>query len=100
MNDIKNICFFGGGSWGQALAITLARTGYPTSILVSDKKRKEILNSNNSNKSKDIMKVLSFLTNRSYHNVHTFQDERWDAFVASCDILRHGLLLLIVAAKD
>ena len=54
MNNFKNICFFGGGSWGQALAITLARTGYPTSILVSDKKRKEILNSNNSNCFPDI----------------------------------------------
>ena len=38
MNNIKNICFFGGGSWGQALAITLARAGLPSSILVSDKK--------------------------------------------------------------
>ncbi len=48
MNNIKNICFFGGGSWGQALAITLARAGHPSSILVSDKKRKKILNSNKS----------------------------------------------------
>ena len=54
MNDIKKICFFGGGSWGQALAITLARAGHPSSILVSDKKRKEILNSNKSSCFPDI----------------------------------------------
>ena len=48
MKEFKNICFVGGGSWGQALAISLARAGYSSSIMVSDQDRKKILNENKS----------------------------------------------------
>ncbi len=48
MKKIDKICFFGGGSWGQALAITLAKSGYQSSILVSDQERMHLLNNNKS----------------------------------------------------
>ena len=54
MQKFKNICFVGGGSWGQALAITLARCGVKSSILVSDEKRMIMLNKNVSSCFKDI----------------------------------------------
>ncbi len=48
MNKFHKICFIGGGAWGQALAITLARIGYRSSILVSDPERAKIINENKS----------------------------------------------------
>ncbi len=42
----NKICFYGGGSWGQALAITLANKGQSSSILVSDQNRMISINNN------------------------------------------------------
>ena len=50
----KSICFIGTGSWGQALAITLAKSGIKSSILVSDEKRMILLNKNKSSCFKDL----------------------------------------------
>ncbi len=40
----SNICFYGGGAWGQALAITLASLGYKSTLIVSDKIREIDIN--------------------------------------------------------
>ena len=54
MKKFNNICFAGGGSWGQALAISLARAGHNSSVMVSDEERKNILNDNKSSVFPDI----------------------------------------------
>ena len=43
VNSYK-IMFYGGGAWGQALAIALSNCNTNSSILVSDKKRMQSLN--------------------------------------------------------
>ncbi len=40
----SNICFYGGGAWGQALAITLASLGNKSTLIVSDKIREIDIN--------------------------------------------------------
>ena len=44
MTTSDKIIFYGGGAWGQALAIALSNCNAKSSILVSDKKRMESLN--------------------------------------------------------
>ena len=44
MTTSDKIVFYGGGAWGQALAIALSNGNAKSSILVSDKKRMESLN--------------------------------------------------------
>ena len=39
MTTSDKIIFYGGGAWGQALAIALSNCNTQSSILVSDKKR-------------------------------------------------------------
>ena len=46
----SNICFYGGGAWGQALAIALASLGYKSTLIVSDKTRSDEINSHISKK--------------------------------------------------
>jgi len=44
MYSYTNICFYGGGAWGQALAITLASLGHKSTLIVSDKVRETDIN--------------------------------------------------------
>jgi glycerol-3-phosphate dehydrogenase (NAD(P)+) len=44
MSSYSNICFYGGGAWGQALAITLASLGHKSTLIVSDKIRETNIN--------------------------------------------------------
>ena len=44
MSSYSNICFYGGGAWGQALAITLASLGNKSTLIVSDKIREVDIN--------------------------------------------------------
>ena len=46
----SNICFYGGGAWGQALAIALASLEYKSTLIVSDKTRSDEINSHISKK--------------------------------------------------
>tara|TARA_B110000971_G_scaffold79798_1_gene81960 strand:- start:5499 stop:6308 length:810 start_codon:yes stop_codon:yes gene_type:complete len=50
MLSFSNICFYGGGAWGQALAIALASLGYKSTLIVSDKTRSDEINSHISKK--------------------------------------------------
>ena len=52
--SFSNICFYGGGAWGQALAIALASLGYKSTLIVSDKTRSDEINSHISKKFPDI----------------------------------------------
>ena len=45
MLSFSNICFYGGGAWGQALAIALASLGHKSTLIVSDKTRSDEINS-------------------------------------------------------
>tara|TARA_B110001452_G_scaffold198183_1_gene168096 strand:+ start:163 stop:279 length:117 start_codon:yes stop_codon:yes gene_type:complete len=36
MSVFSNICFYGGGAWGQALALTLSSIGHKSTLIVSD----------------------------------------------------------------
>ena len=44
MKIFSNICFCGSGAWGQAIAITLARSGYSSTMIVNDEFRLKVLN--------------------------------------------------------
>ena len=48
MSIYSNICFYGGGAWGQALAITLSTLNHNSTILVSDKTRETQINNSKS----------------------------------------------------
>ncbi len=48
MSIYSNICFYGGGAWAQALAITLSTLNQNSTILVSDKIRETQINNNKS----------------------------------------------------
>ena len=50
MFSFSNICFYGGGAWGQALAITLASLGHKSTLIVSDQIRADEINSHISKK--------------------------------------------------
>ena len=50
MSSYSNICFYGGGAWGQALAITLASLGHKSTLIVSDKTREADINNHVSKK--------------------------------------------------
>jgi len=50
MSLYSNICFYGGGAWGQALAMTLASVGYKSTLIVSDKIREIEINNHISKK--------------------------------------------------
>jgi len=50
MFSFSNICFYGGGAWGQALAIALASLGHKSTLIVSDQIRAEEINSHISKK--------------------------------------------------
>ena len=45
MSIFSNICFYGGGAWGQALALTLASIGHKSTLIVSDEIRAKEINS-------------------------------------------------------
>ena len=47
MSIYSNICFYGGGAWGQALGYTFHAKSYST-ILVSDKIRETQINNSKS----------------------------------------------------
>ena len=63
MLSFSNICFYGGGAWGQALAITLASLGHKSTLIVSDQIRADEINSHTSKKFPHIQ--LSYLINAS-----------------------------------
>jgi glycerol-3-phosphate dehydrogenase (NAD(P)+) len=63
MFSFSNICFYGGGAWGQALAITLASLGHKSTLIVSDQIRADEINSHTSKKFPHIQ--LSYLINAS-----------------------------------
>ena len=44
MSLYSNIYFYGGGAWGQALAISLASIGHGSTLIVSDKSREQEIN--------------------------------------------------------
>ena len=44
MSVFSNICFYGGGAWGQALALTLASVGHKSTLIVSDEIRAKEIN--------------------------------------------------------
>ena len=44
MSKYSNICFYGGGAWGQALSITLASLGHKSKLIVSDQTRANEIN--------------------------------------------------------
>ena len=44
MSLYSNIYFYGGGAWGQALAISLASIGHGSTLIVSDKIREQEIN--------------------------------------------------------
>ena len=44
MSPYSNIYFYGGGSWGQALAISLASIDHSSTLIVSDKSREQEIN--------------------------------------------------------
>ena len=48
MSIYSNICFYGGGAWGQALAVTLSTLNHHSTILVSDKIRETQINNSKS----------------------------------------------------
>ena len=48
MSIYSNICFYGGGAWGQALAITLSTLNQNSTILVSNKTRETQINNSKS----------------------------------------------------
>ena len=41
MSLYSNVYFYGGGAWGQALAISLASIGHGSTLIVSDKIREQ-----------------------------------------------------------
>ena len=63
MFSFSNICFYGGGAWGQALAIALASLGHKSTLIVSDQIRADEINSHTSKKFPHIQ--LSYLINAS-----------------------------------
>ena len=66
MSLYSNICFYGGGAWGQALAISLASIGYSSTLIVSDKNREQEINNHISKKFPEIR--LSPLISASVKN--------------------------------
>ena len=44
MSHYSNIYFYGGGAWGQALAISLASIGHGSTLIVSEKSREQEIN--------------------------------------------------------
>ena len=50
MSIFSNITFYGGGAWGQALAITLASLGQKSTLIVSDEVRANEINNHFSRK--------------------------------------------------
>ena len=50
MSIFSNISFYGGGAWGQALAITLASVGQKSTLIVSDQVRANEINNHYSRK--------------------------------------------------
>ena len=50
MSIFSNISFYGGGAWGQALAITLASVGQKSTLIVSDEVRANEINNHFSRK--------------------------------------------------
>ncbi len=48
MKKFTKICFCGSGAWGQAIAISLARSGYSSTMIVNDELRLKSLNQNKS----------------------------------------------------
>ena len=44
MSLYSNIYFYGGGAWGQALAISLASIGHGSTLIVSEKSREQEIN--------------------------------------------------------
>ena len=44
MSVFSNICFYGGGAWGQALALTLSSIGHKSTLIVSDEIRAKEIN--------------------------------------------------------
>ncbi len=66
MSLYSNICFYGGGAWGQALAMTLASVGYKSTLIVSDKIREIEINNHISKKFPNIQ--LNSLINASVNN--------------------------------
>ncbi len=50
MLSFSNICFYGGGAWGQALAMTLASLGHKSTLIVSENNREKDINNHISRK--------------------------------------------------
>src|SRR5210317_1308984 len=76
MSLYSNICFYGGGAWGQALAMTLASVGYKSTLIVSDKIREIEINNHISKKFPNIQ--LNPLINASVNN---------NDIIAHCDLM-------------
>ena len=71
MYSFSNICFYGGGAWGQALAITLASLGHKSTLIVSSQIRADQINSQISKKFPHIQ--LSHLINASVNASDTLK---------------------------
>ena len=66
MSLYLNIYFYGGGAWGQALAISLASIGHSSTLIVSDKSREQEINNHISKRFPEIQ--LSNLITASTEN--------------------------------
>ena len=66
MSLYSNIYFYGGGAWGQALAISLASIGHSSTLIVSDKSREQEINNHISKRFPEIQ--LSNLITASTEN--------------------------------
>ena len=71
MFSFSNICFYGGGAWGQALAIALASLGHKSTLIVSDQIRADEINSHTSKKFPHIQ--LSHLIHASVNASETIK---------------------------
>ena len=72
MFSFSNICFYGGGAWGQALAIALASLGHKSTLIVSDQIRADEINSHISKKFPNIK--LSHLIKASVNANKTIKE--------------------------
>jgi len=72
MFSFSNICFYGGGAWGQALAIALASLEHKSTLIVSDQIRADEINSHISKKFPNIK--LSHLIKASVNANKTIKE--------------------------
>ena len=101
MFSFSNICFYGGGAWGQALAITLASLGHKSTLIVSDPIRADEINAHTSKKFPHIQ--LSHLINASIQKSNlvfiTTESKRVIDVVKLIFSLKNDNINLIITSK-